>query len=599
MKRHFIFIFTSLLVCFSWSGIVGGESHNTGNISYRQEYIYILKDIEHQINKLMRKKHLPGLAITIVEDQDIVYQQAFGMSDIENSIEVTTKSVFKLYSVAKLFTAIEIFREVEEGLVDLDNSILDYLPDLSIQSRNYADRSITVKSILAHRSGLPRNGCVLIPDGNPDINSLEKFERATAGCYLAYPVAYRYHYSNLGYNLLGRIIEQNRNAGFSPYMRDHLLYDLGMRNSTFSFHDISDPKHVANGYEYYQHKYYPLTQTDIKNVPSGNLYSTIEDLSVFLKTVINNEVFKSEGTMSEMFKDHFSKVTDPETMGLGWKTTKIDGSEFMAWHDGGPGEGIGSLVAFLPYKKLGIAIVANSTSFESSISVPLAMEILKDILQAKSEIEYHNSEKPGRIETERQLLSIYEGKYIAFSRVMDVKAKNNKLKGRIGPFDLDLIPVNETEFMISHWMDRIGLTKIIKPPIDFNKIKVEFFKSATTDSSYMILNLDNISFEICPKYPIHFSVPGNWDDLTGEYKMADRLPGNNTGDFTGSHWTIHKEDNVIVMSGVFGPIVPLDEKSLMITSGPFAGETIEYFPESGNLIHQNAVFVPVNSQNQE
>ncbi len=53
------------------------------------------------------------------------------------------------------------------------------------------------------------------------------------------------------------------------------------------------------------------------------------------------------------------------------------------------------------------------------------------------------------------------------------------------------------------------------------------------------------------------------------------------------------------MSGVFGPILPLDEKSLIITSGPFAGETIEYIPESGNLIHQNAVFVPVNSQNQE
>ena len=596
MKKNFIFIFTFLLVCCSWSKIEDSESVKQGNDTSLQEYSNIIQFTEKKINNLMRKKHLPALAITIVDDQDIVYQQAFGMADMENKIEASTKSVFKLYSVAKLFTALEIFREVEEGLIDLDNSILDYLPDFRIQSRNNEDKYITVKSILAHRSGLPRNECVLIPGENHDINWLEKFEQATADCYMAYPVGYRYKYSNLGYKLLGRIIEANRKSGFSPYMRDHLFKNLGMGNSTFSFGDIADTKLVAKGYEYYKHNYYPMAQLDIISVPSGNMYSTIEDLSVFLKSAIKNEVFKSEQTMSAMFTDHYSKSTDPETMGLGWKTTKIDGSEFMAWHDGGPSEGIGALVAFLPYKKLGIAIVANSTSFESSISVPFAIKILKDILETKSEIEYHKSEKPGRIETNRQLLSIYEGKYTAFGQLMDVKAKNNKLKGRIGAFGLDLIPVNETEFRVSHWMDRIGLTKIIKPPIDFDKIKVGFFKSNTPDSSYLILNLDNISFEICPKYPDHFSVPGNWDDLVGEYKMAFRLPDNKTGDFNGSHWTISKEDYVMVMSGVFGPIVPLNDKFLIITSGPFADETIEYNPESGNIIHQNAVFVPVNRQ---
>jgi hypothetical protein len=382
-------------------------------------------------------------------------------------------------------------------------------------------------------------------------------------------------------------------------MRDHLFNDLGMGNSTFSFGDIADPKLVAKGYEYYKHKYYPMSQADISSVPSGNLYSTIEDLSVFLKTVIKNEVFNRDETLSEMFTDHYSKSTDPETMGLGWKTTKIDGSEFMAWHDGGPVEGIGALVAFLPYRKLGIAIVANSTSFESSISVPFAMEVFKDIMETKSEIEYHKSEKPGRVETSRQLLSIYEGKYTAFGQLMDVKAKNNKLKGKIGPFGLDLIPVNGTEFRVSHWMDRIGLTKIIKPPIDFNKINIEFFKSNSPDSSYLIINLDNISFEICQKYPDHLSVSGKWDNLTGEYQMAERLPDNTPGNFTGSHWNISREDEVMIMSGVFGPIVPMNDKFLIITSGPFAGETIEYYPESGNLIHQNAVFVPVKSQKLE
>jgi CubicO group peptidase (beta-lactamase class C family) len=596
MKKNFVFIFAFLLICCSWSDIEGGKSYNIGNNGSRQEYINTIKNIENQINKLMRKKHLPAFAITIVDDQDIVCQKAFGMADIENKTEASTKTVFKLYSVAKLFTAIEIFREVEEGLIDLDNSILEYLPDFRIQSRNNEDTYITVKSILAHRSGLPRNGCVMIPAEKNDIHTLDRFERSTYDCFMAYPIGYRYKYSNLGYNLLGRIIEQNRNAGFSRYMKDHLLYDLGMRNSTFSLGDISDPELIAKGYEYYKHKYYPMTQPDINNVPSGNLYSTIEDLSVLLKDVINNEVFNSERTMSAMFVDHYSKSTDPETMGLGWKTTKIDGSEFMVWHDGGPTEGIGALVAILPYKKLGIAIVANSTSFEGSISVPFAIEILKNILETKSGIEYHKSVKPGRIEADRQLLNLYEGKYTAFGQLMDVKAKNNKLKGRIGPFGLDLIPVNETEFKVSHWMDKIGLTKIIRTPIDLDKIKIKFFRSDSSDSSFMIINMDNISFEICPKYPDLFNITGKWDFLAGDYQMAERLPDKSPGNFTGSHWNISLEDNVMIMSGVFGPIIPLNEKSLIIASGPFAGETIEYYPESGNLIHQNAVFVPLNSQ---
>lgn len=592
-------IFILLFVCCSWSKTDRDETAGREKKTSIRDYSATKLFTEKRIHHLMRKKHLPALAVTIVDNQDIIYQQSFGLADIENRIEASPKTVFKLWSLAKVFTAIEIFREVEEGLIDLDHSILEYLPEFTIQSRNNEDKNITVKSILAHRSGLPRNECVLSPDSEHDAGMLDRFERATSDCFMAFPVGYRYKYSNLGYDLLGRIIEENRDEGFSGFMQEHLLDKLGMSNSSFRLRDLPDPKLVAKGYEYYKHKYYPIIQPDMNSVPSGNLFSTIEDLSVFLKSVINNEVFKSEETIYKMFADHYSKSTDPETMGLGWKTTKINGIELMAWHDGGPTEGTGAIIAILPYKKIGIALVANSTSFESSNSVSLAIEILKRVLETKSDIEYYPFEKPEKMETNIQLLNSYEGKYAAFGQLLDLKVKNNQLKGRIGRIALNIIPVNETQFIISHWMDKIGLTKIFKPPIEFDKIKIEFSKNNSPDSCNMIINLDNISFEICPKYPAQVNIPGNWDILLGEYQMAERLPGNKTGKFAGSHYNIYKEDGVMVMSGVFGPIVPFSENCLVITSGPFAGETIEYYPESGNIIHQNAIFVPVKSQNQE
>ena len=77
----------------------------------------------------------------------------------------STHSLFKLFSVSKVFTAIEIWKETEEGLVDLDHPLSDYLPHFGIQN-DYGDlRDITIKSMLAHRSGLPRNECLRVPAG--------------------------------------------------------------------------------------------------------------------------------------------------------------------------------------------------------------------------------------------------------------------------------------------------------------------------------------------------------------------------------------------------------------------------------------------------
>ena len=551
---------------------------------------------EKSINQLMHKQHLPGFAITVVDEKGIIYQKAFGLSDIENNIPASIKTVFKIWSVAKVFTAVEIFREVEQGLIDLDLPLTRYLPEFNIRSRYKDNGSITVKSIMAHRSGLPRNECVILPDTDRDIHFLDRFERSATDCFMAFPAGYRYKYSNLGYDLLGRIIEENRREGFSKFMRENLLYDLGMKNSSFSTADLPDHGLIAKGYEYYKGKFYPMIQSDINNVPSGNLYSTIEDLSIFLKSVICNEVFSSRETMSRMYTDYYSNNADPERMGLGWKTTMLHGSELLVWHDGGPMEGTGALVAILPESKLGIALIANGTSFSGSVSVPFAMEIFDQILETDPDSRYSQYEKPEKIEVSSKVLSNYEGNYTAFGQVMDVRIKKNKLKGKIGGINLDLIPVSETKFRVTNWMDKIGLTKIIKPPIDFDKIGIEFYGCTSPDSGYMIINLDNISYEICCRYPKNISDSFNWNVLAGEYQIAERLPDNMTGKFTGRHLNIRNDDNILIMSGIYGPIFPLNNKYLTFSSGSFAGEVIEFIPETGNLIHQNVVFIPAQKK---
>ena len=540
---------------------------------------------------MMRKHHLPAFAACIVEDEEILFQDARGFIDLENKIPASVHSVFKLLSVAKAFTAIEIFREVEEGSIHLNEPITRYLPEFSIQSRFPEKGPPTVKSLMAHRSGLPRNGCIACPPGEGDPYTLDKFERSTAECYMAFPVGFRYHYY-LGYNLLGRIIEQNRGMGFAQYMKAHLLNDLGMENSTFYFGDISDPHDLALGYEYFKRKYYPMFQSEIKSVPSGNLYSTIGDLSTFLKVLLNNEVFAKENTLQQMCVDHYSSKEDPETMGLGWKTMKISGDELMIWHDGGPDDGSGALIAMVPNLKLGIAMTANSTSFGSDKSVQFAMEIFKRLMEEKGYSEPAPTEKPEQLNVPAQVLRDYEGRYIAWGMGMEVEARKSKLKGKIGGLALDLIPVGDSEFRVSHWMDRIGLTKIIKPPVAFDKLRITFPPSDHTNPEFLIINLNNISFEICPRYPEQLNPNEPWNRLAGTYQLAWRLPGNRAGQLWEDKCSIYAEDEVLKLSGVFGPILPLNDNYIKIISGPFAGETMEYLPESGHIIHQNIVFIP-------
>ena len=96
-----------------------------------RDYTKAIHFTEKSINQLMHKQHLPGFAITVVDEKGMIYQKAFGLSDIENNIPASTETVFKIWSVAKVFTAIEIFREVEQGLINLDLLITQQGNDVS------------------------------------------------------------------------------------------------------------------------------------------------------------------------------------------------------------------------------------------------------------------------------------------------------------------------------------------------------------------------------------------------------------------------------------------------------------------------------------
>jgi CubicO group peptidase (beta-lactamase class C family) len=561
------------------------------------DYKYVVDYTEYRIHQLIRRHHLPSVAVALIDDQNTVWQKTFGWANVEKKIPAQSDTVYKLWSVAKVFTVIEMMRLVEEGLVDIDAPLTDYIPGFSIQSRFPDSRPITIRSILAHHSGLPRNSCHMQMPGPGNDKLLGVMARSMKDGHMVFPVGFRFKYSNIGPDILGHIIQESRRKSFAYYMEENLLARIGMEDSSFLGADIPAQKDVAMGYEYYKGKYYPRQQDDINSLPSGNLYSTLEDMSTFVKFMFRGgkaggeQIIKPE-TLKLMYENQYSSRRDPQPMGLGWKIARVPDSELLVWHDGGPSEGIGALVAFLPERKLGIVLLSNATSFESSISVTLAVDIIELMLETKYDILPSKDEIPEEIKIDRSRLQDYAGRYIVFGKVMDVSTNGNRLKGRIHGITLDLIPVDQTRFRVSHWLLKLGLAGLFNLPIDLRELEIEFLVGDESGEDAMIINIGDITYEICPKYPDLEDIPVLWKNLVREYEIMAHLPSGSVGTDVLGHSKIWMEDDVLQMVGSVGPILPVSETEIIIQSGPFVGETMVYESATGNIYHQSVVFKP-------
>ncbi len=427
------------------------------------DYTYVRALAGQRIAQLMKQRHILGAAVALIVDQQIIWQESFGLADHVHERAVTEDTIFKLWSLAKPFTALEMMRLVEEGLVDLDAPIDQYVPNLALQSRFPDGEPITIRHILAHRSGLPRNNCIHGNEWHMGLDATERLAGSLKNCFLTSPTGTRYKYSNVGYDALGYIIQEKRGKIFPPYMVEQLLRPTGMSDSAFWSTDLPTASEIALGYEYYKGDYFPYEQFDIANIPSGNLYGTVGDLASFVRFIFrqgeaNGEQLINPETLDMMFEDQYSRPADPQPMGLGWKIANVLESEKMVWHDGGPTEGIGSLVAMLPEKKMGVVLLANSTTFEGAVSVPLAAELLEAMLETEYGL-VAVGEKPldNTFLIEAATLEQYQGSYAAFEQIMQVSLNGDQLRGSIQGMSFDLVPVAENRLKVSHWLLKLGL----------------------------------------------------------------------------------------------------------------------------------------------
>lgn len=561
-------------------------------------YDTTVKVTTDRIEKLMKRQHLPSVAVALIDDQDVVWQKVFGMADVENQIPGTADTVYRMWSVAKVFTAIEVMRLVEEKLVELDAPLTTYLPDFSIQDRFPDGNPITIRSILSHQAGLPRNGCAWVLSSPQDAQVLGETTESVCFCHTATPVGERYKYSNLGPQLLGHLIETVRGVPFVDYIEESLLKPIEMDSSAFLAAHLPPESQEAPGYAYEKRTYQPIPQGDITGLPSGNLYSTLADMSAFVRFILRTgeaggtQLIKPE-TLSMMFEDQYPNPRDPQPMGLGWKLAHILGDELMVWHDGGPDGGTGALVAMLPERKLGIVLISNSTGFGGNVSTVLAVDIFESMLAEKVDVVSGLTEGPDTVDIDPSQYASYTGSYIVYGQKLDVITSGKKLTIPVYGLKLHLVPVGTHRFVLKHWFIELGILDWFGLPVSLKEVEISFAPADGTQEAVMILNIAGLSYEVCHRYPVMTEVPSTWHELVGTYALSVRLPDGTPADEVFAHDEVVFENGVLQMPGVIGPLLPVSETEIIIMSGPFAREIIIYDPTTGTLAHQWVVYTPV------
>jgi CubicO group peptidase (beta-lactamase class C family) len=296
-------------------------------------------------------------AVLVARNGKIVYQDAFGLANREWNIPNTTDTKFMIGSVSKPLTAVLMMIQVQKGLIGIDNSVENYLPEFL----NKPAGKVTIRQLLSHTSGIPNYD--IIKDFFPKISrqyyTREDYLKVFIDAPLAFTPGTKYAYSSWGYFTLGYIMERVTKKTYAALMKQDIFDKVGMGNSGSYAHTQIVPRR-ATGYDYSFGGYTSADFRDQSNtMGTGDLYSTVEDLFKFHMALTDNSLLKQE------WRDlMFTPGIKPADYGFGWfnKQLKYSNTDsVMSNFHLGMTEGFLSFFRRIPSSKDLVVILCNSS----------------------------------------------------------------------------------------------------------------------------------------------------------------------------------------------------------------------------------------------
>jgi CubicO group peptidase (beta-lactamase class C family) len=304
------------------------------------------------IDSLMRARNLPGLSIAVSVDGTVVWSEGFGYSDLEQLTPVLPTTKFRIGSISKPITAAAVAQLHEQGRIDLDAPVQQYVPSFPEK----ANGTVTTRLLAGHLAGVRHyRGEEFLSSRRYDnsLAGLEMFQDDT----LQTPPGQAYSYSTFGWNLVSVVVEGASGEDFLSYMMEHVFLPLGMRHTVADhtdsiivgrtgYYDRTEDGRLINS---------PYVDNSYKWAGGGFL-STPEDLLRFANAHLESGFLTPE-TIELLWTSQHTTAGESTGYGIGWNVSDLDGQTVVS--HGGGSVGGNSWLGIVPDSRVVLAVTAN------------------------------------------------------------------------------------------------------------------------------------------------------------------------------------------------------------------------------------------------
>ncbi|HEX6716360.1 MAG TPA: serine hydrolase [Pyrinomonadaceae bacterium] len=344
------------------------------------DYSAPLAAIEKALDDKRKEFGIPGMSLVIVKDDKVIYLKGLGVKDFERNIPVTPDTRFAIGSATKAFTAMLAVMSADEGKLSLEDSPKKFLPYFTLRDEEAAAK-ITIRDLLAHRSGLNRTDLAMVTGmlNREELIKVAGMAKPTA------KLGQKFQYQNVMYTAAGEAVAKAQNSTWDDLIAKKIFKPLEMNNSDTSAEAMQKSRDYSFGYDYNASTKQTrrLPQRAIPAVaPAGAINSSGRDMAQWVRLMLGNGVFNGKRLVSEKGFDELIRkqinIAGPLDYGLGWFLRDWHGHKVV--EHGGNIDGFNAQVAFMPDQKLGFVLLTNVTA--SSIGAFAMSTIWKDLVGA-------------------------------------------------------------------------------------------------------------------------------------------------------------------------------------------------------------------------
>ena len=308
----------------------------------------------------MISRHLPGVAVGVVADQELIWSKGFGFADTGRKVPMTPQTKFRMASHSKLFTATAIMQLREQGKLRLDDPVSQHLTWFRVKPADPDDPPITIEELLTHSSGLQREAGAHWTTFN--FPTSEELRKLMSDRQAAYSPEVRWKYSNLAYSVAGMVIEQVSGQKWGDYVQQHIYQPLGMVNSSVD----RNVDGLAVGYGRlmpdFSRAVNPFIDARGMGAATG-ITSTVDDMAKFVsaqfrKGRMGGRNILSTGSLRQMHRVRMLENNWTQGNGIGFAVRRERDKVFVSHGGSYPGYQTNTLLQL--DGKVGVIVLTNS-----------------------------------------------------------------------------------------------------------------------------------------------------------------------------------------------------------------------------------------------